>query len=170
MASYLYVIATADGRRRIGNTSSLARRLYQHRRTLCIKAEIELTVCGDDEFIARLERSVLSRLRRYPHTNDLFECDGRTAHTAVLDAVRGVALGEFQTISDVVAAFGAQYEFADALGVKRGRVEQWCQRNAVPMAMTAPIVWLCRSRGLQSISVDLLVEITAASHASTGAP
>ena len=66
-----------------------------------------------------------------------------------------------ETISDIARAFGTQQQMADAIGVSRGRVEQWCQRNSIPSKWLVKIVAIADARGID-LTIDRLAAIVAA--------
>ena len=64
------------------------------------------------------------------------------------------------TISDIAAAFGTQQRMADAVGVSRGRVEQWCQRNSIPSKWLLRVVQAAEQHGI-ALTIEQLVAIVA---------
>ena len=64
------------------------------------------------------------------------------------------------TIADIANEFGTQREMADAIGVSRGCVEQWCRRNSVPSKMLVKVVHAAQGRGIE-LTIDRLAEIVA---------
>lgn len=65
-----------------------------------------------------------------------------------------------ETIADIARAFGTQQEMADALGVSRGRVEQWCRRNSIPPKFFLRVARVAQEHQI-NITIDRLAEIVA---------
>ena len=61
-----------------------------------------------------------------------------------------------ETISDIAREFGTQLAMANALGVSRGRVEQWCQRNSIPSAWLRRVVDAADRHGVDLSAEQLL--------------
>ena len=66
-------------------------------------------------------------------------------------------------IAEIAKAFGSQLAMADAVGVKRGAVEQWCQRNRIPARQFLSVVSAAKSRNI-NLTTDCLAKIVADSY------
>lgn len=64
------------------------------------------------------------------------------------------------TISNIARAFGSQQKMADAVGVSRGAVEQWCKRRTIPSKWLLRVVEAAQGNNID-LTIDQLARIIA---------